>query len=190
MRHVCMGHVMYMCMSHVTSSHIYIGPVTYFLYTWKRQDLPTDMTHSHILREQWLIHNWDSFYMRHICTCHIIYTCMGHVTESYLYMGHVTYFFYAWNTTHSQTYLIPICTRDVTYSHVRHGSFVCATHMYGHVIYMVNHFTNISMKLCNVNSHIIYIVTSGTWLILMCDAYVWSHYLHSKSHYKYICGIV
>ena len=124
-RRMCMGHVMYICMSHVTSSHIYIRhelslyvshdsftDMTYTHFrarhdlfkteTWlilyatymygschahrhePRYFIPhiyrsrhvfslyvrhhsiTDMTHSHILRETRLIHNWGSFYMRHI----------------------------------------------------------------------------------------------------------------------------
>ena len=65
------------------------------------------------------------FYVRHIYTVTSFSRCLiPHIYE------YVTYFLHAFDSTHSQTYLIHICTREMTESHLRHGSFLRATHMY------------------------------------------------------------
>ena len=63
-------------------------------------------------------------YVRHIYTVTSFPRCLiPHIYE------HVTYCRHAFDVTHSQPYP-HICTREMTDSQLRHGSFLRATHMY------------------------------------------------------------
>ena len=164
-----------------------------------------DYTHVYARNDSFVIETWLILY----ATC-VYGSCHAHMHEPRYFIPHIyrsrhIFSLYVKETrlTHghdSFTYF----TRAMTYSQLRF--ILYATHMYVSyhlhmhgsrhwilLIYGSRHVFFLCMKhdpFTDIPYSHLYtrrdVFTCATWLIRMCDTYVWSRHLHSKSRDKYI----